>query len=313
MALFARPILTNGATHPAQQFRMLVRDLANGAEGITQGDDLKVTQRSTPGGGVTVGDGSGVIRGRANTFQGHYSVCNIGSVNIDIAATGSGAGRSDMLIVRVEDPDYEGSLDPQVDQVTYFQVISNVSSSATTIPDGRTGIPLARIDIPASTSTITDAMITDLRKVANPRRTRTLVTQSPASLSSGIGSSTSYSYFSTAAGWNIAIPDWATKAIVKIDVSPIRYDLGNFWGQISATFGSSLTVQPTTLDDNQGSGTRRIPAIIADTLTLPASYRGTTQLLRVRAAAMATGQTGRIYVDSGTTLVADVQFEEAAR
>jgi hypothetical protein len=313
MSLFPRPILTNGATHSAQQFRMLVRDLANGAEGITQGDDLKVTQRSTPGGGVTVSDGSGVIRGRANTFQGTYSVCNIGSVNVDIAATGSGAGRSDMVIVRVEDPEYEGSLDPEVDEVTYFQVISNVSSSATTIPDGRTGIPLARIDIPASTSTITNAMITDLRKVANPRKSRTLVTQSPASISSAIGSSTTYSYFSTAAGWNIAIPDWASKAIIKIDVSPIRYNLGNFFGYLSATFGSSLTVQPTTLDDNQGTGARRIGAVIADTLTIPDAYRSTTQLLRVRAAAAATGQDGRIYVDSGTTLVADVQFEEAPR
>jgi hypothetical protein len=313
MALFPAPILTNGATHSAQQFRMLVRDLANGAEGITQGDDLKVTQRSTPGGGVTVGDGSGVVRGRANAFQGSYSVCNIGATDVDIAATGAGGGRSDMVIVRVEDPEYEGSLDPQVDDIAYFQVISNVSSSATTIPDGRTGIPLARIDIPANTSTITDAMITDLRKVANPRRLRTLATQSPSSMSTGIGSSTSYSYFSTAAGWNITVPDWATKAIVKIDVSPIRYDLGNFYGQISATFGSSLATQAITLDDNQGTGTRRIPAIIADTLTLPASYRGTTQLLRVRAAGLNAGQAARIYVDSGTTLVADVQFEEAAR
>lgn len=313
MALFPRPILTNGATHSAQQFRMLVRDLANGSEGITQGDDLKVTQRSTPGGGVTVGDGSGVIRGRANTFQGHYSVCNIGAVNVDIAATGAGAGRSDMLIVRVEDPEYEGTLDPQVDQITYFQVISNVSSSATTIPDGRTGIPLARIDIPANTSTITDAMITDLRRVANPRRQRSLLTQSPASVSTGIGSSTSWSYFSTAPGWNITIPDWATKAIIKIDVSPIRYASGDFWGQLSATFGSSLSTQSIYLDDNQGNVVRRIPAIVADTLTLPTSYRGTTQLLRVRAAGLNAGQAGRVYVDSGTTLAADVQFEEAPR
>jgi hypothetical protein len=312
MTLFPRPLLTNGATHPAQQFRMMIRDLSNGAEGITQGDDLKVTQRTTPGGGVVVGDGSAVVRGRANAFQGSYSVCNIGAADVPIAATG-GTARSDMVIVRVEDPEYEGSLNPEVDQIEYFQVISNVSASATTIPDGRTGIPLARIDIPANTSTITNAMITDLRKVANPRRLRVVDTQSPSSMSTGIGSSTSYSYFSTAAGWNIAIPDWATKAIVKIDVSPIRYDLGNFYGQISATFGSSLATQAITLDDNQGTGTRRIPAIIADTLTLPASYRGTTQLLRVRAAGLNAGQAARIYVDSGTTLVADVQFEEAAR
>lgn len=312
MALFPRPILVDGATHSAQQFRMLVRDLANGAEGITQGDDLKVGQRSTPGGGVTVVDGSAVVRGRANTFQGSYAACNIGSVDVDIAATG-GTGRSDMVILRVEDPEYEGDLNPETDQIAYFQVISNVSSSATAIPDGRTGIPLARIDIPVSTSTITNAMITDLRKCANPRRSRVVATQSPSGLSTGIGSSTAPAYFSTAAGWNITVPDWATKAIVKIDVSPIRYDLGNFWGYLSATFGASLTVQSVTLDDNQGSGARRIPAIIADTLTLPSAYRGTTQLLRVRAAAADTGQAARIYVDSGTTLVADVQFEEAPR
>ncbi|MFG2276781.1 hypothetical protein ACGFNY_44360 [Streptomyces chartreusis] len=312
MALFPRPILTNGATHSAQQFRMLVRDLANGAEGITQGDDLKVTQRSTPGGGVLVGDGSAVVRGRANTFQGSYAACNIGAVDVPIAATG-GSARSDMVILRIEDPEYEGTLDPETDEIAYFDVISNVSSSATAIPDSRTAIPLARIDIPSSTSTITNAMVTDLRQVANPRRRRSVFTQSPSSLSTGIGSSTSYSYFSTAAGVNVAVPDWATKVIIKIDVSPVRYDLGNFWGRIGATYGSSLATQDITLDDNQGSGARRIPAIIADTLTVPSAYRGTTQLLRVRASAMETGQAGRIYVDSGTTFAYDVQFEEAPR
>ncbi|PSK57073.1 hypothetical protein B0E38_02604 [Streptomyces sp. 111WW2] len=312
MALFPRPILTNGATHSAQQFRMLVRDLAANAEGITEGDDLKVTQRSTPGGGVTVGDGSGVIRGRANVFQGHYAVCNVGATDVDIAATG-GTGRSDMLIIRVEDPEYEGSLDPQVDDINYFQIISNVSSSATTIPDGRTGIPLARIDIPASTSTITNAMIKDLRKIANPRRQRSIITQSPTSTSAGIGSLTTLSYFTTASGGTFAIPDWATKAIVKIDISPIRYNLGDFWGQLSAAFGPSLVTQAVNLDDNQGTGVRRIPAVVADTLTLPDSYRGTSQILRAQAAAFESGQPGRIYVDGGTTLVYDVQFEEAPR
>src|SRR3954466_13988967 len=106
MALFPAPILTNGATHSAQQFRMLVRDLANGAEGITQGDDLKVTQRATPGGGLSVGDGSAVVRGRANTFQGSYAACNIGSVDDIIAATGSGGARSDTRILRIDPAEY---------------------------------------------------------------------------------------------------------------------------------------------------------------------------------------------------------------
>ncbi|CAL9666601.1 hypothetical protein SUDANB145_07192 (plasmid) [Streptomyces sp. enrichment culture] len=298
-----------------------MKDLANGAEGITGGGDLKVAPLSTPGAGVQVGEGSGIVLGRVSAFQGAYAVRNQGSDTVPIAATGASA-RSDMVIVRVEDPEYEGNLDPAVDDINYFQVISGVSSSATAIPDGRTGIALARIDIPASTSTITSAMITDLRKIANPRRERIIQTESPLtdlrkianpSISTALGGSTDYKYFSTALGKNFAIPAWASKAIVKIDVSPLRYDTANFWGYLSATFGDSLTVQATTLDDNQGSGVRRVPAVIADTLTIPDAYRGTSQLLRVRTRAAASGQTANIYVDSGTTLVYDVQYVEAPR
>ncbi|MEU9615857.1 hypothetical protein AB0D56_30510 [Streptomyces sp. NPDC048209] len=313
MALFPRPILTDGATHPAQQFRMLVRDLARGAEGITQGTDLKVTQLSTPGTSVQVGDGSGMVRGRVNAFQGTYSVCNIGAVTVGIAATG-GSPRSDMLILRVEDQEYEGSISPVTGQVAYFQIISNVSSSATTIPDGRTGIPLARIDIPASTSTITDAYIKDIRTIANPRRERQSLTQSPTLLSTEItGSTNVYSAFNTLGGWNIAVPTWASKAIIRCDVWGLRLTTANFFGAMRATFGTStLIVQAVTIDDNGGAATRRITHGIADTLTIPDTYRGTTQLLRLQAAG-ASGNTGRVSVDPSSTALYDIEFIEAPR
>lgn len=312
MALFPRPILTDGATHPAQQFRMLVRDLARGAEGITQGTDLKVTQLSTPGTSVQVGDGSGVVRGRVSTFQGTYSVCNIGAANVAIASTG-GSPRSDMVILRVEDPEYEGTLNPEIDEVAYFQVISNVSSSATAIPDGRTGIPLARIDIPASTSTITNAMIKDIRKVANPRRESRLLTQSPTSQSTAItGTAGTYSYFSTAAGWTLAIPSWASFARTRVDIAGMRITTGNLYGAVRANLGASVSLQPTVIDDNQGAVVRRMGTLIADTITISDAYRGTNQLLRAQAAGLA-GNAAQIYIDASTTLVAQVEFEEGPR
>ncbi|MEU9849265.1 hypothetical protein [Streptomyces sp. NPDC047985] len=311
MALFPVPILVNGATHSAQQFRMMVRDLVSGAEGITQGTDLKVTQLPTPSTSVQVGDGSGVVRGRVSAFQGTYSVCNIGAATVPIAATG-GTARSDMVILRVEDPEYEGTLNPAVDQVNYFEVIPNVSSTATTIPDGRTGIPLARIDIPASTSTITNAMIKDIRQMAAPRRESRLLTQSPATASADItGSSLVYAYFTTAAGWNIPIPSWASTARIRLDVAGLRLTVNPFYGVLRATFGASLIVQATTLDDNL-SGTRRINTLVADTLTIPDAYRGTTQLLRAQGAG-ATGNTGRMSVDAAATLAAQIEFEEGPR
>lgn len=313
MSLYQVPILVNGATHSAEQFRAMVQDLARGAEGITQGGDLKVGQLSTPGAGVQVVDGSGLVRGRVSAFQGTYSVRNQGAATVDIAATG-GSARSDMVILRVEDPEYEGTLDPAVDQVNYFQVISGVSAAATTIPDGRTGIPLARIDIPASTSTITDAYITDLRVIANPHRQRDIYTQSPTALSNVISNNnSSYGNFTTAPGWPIAIPAWASVVKIRLDVGQIRYTSGNVVGAFRATLGGSVVVQAVALDDNQGStGTRRAPVISADTIILPSSYPGTTQTLRAQATGIS-GNLGGIAVDTATTLVADIEFLETPR
>lgn len=313
MPLYPVPILTDGATHSAEQFRAMVQDLARGAEGITQGTDLKVTQLGTPGGSVQVASGSGVVRGRVNAFQGSYAVRNQGTDTVNIASTG-GSPRSDMLILRVEDPQYEGTLNPEVDNINYFQIISNVSSSATTIPDGRTGIPLARIDIPASTSTITDAMIKDLRTIANPRRDRQMYPHSPASASTEItGSASSWGYFTTEAGWNLAVPTWASKALIRIDMYSVRVSTANFYGAVRAVFGSSLlVVQAVSVDDNQGTAIRRINVGIADTITIPDAYRGTTQLLRPQAAGYS-GNTGRISVDGSSTFVYEVEFYEGPR
>ncbi|MEU1078521.1 MULTISPECIES: hypothetical protein [unclassified Streptomyces] len=312
MVLFQAPILTDGATHSAQQFRMLVRDLSRGAEGVTNGTDLKVTALSTPGAGVQIGDGSGIVIGKDAAFQGSYAVCNVGAATLGIAPGGA-SSRWDLVALRILDPEYAGSADPAVDPIMFFDVFPDVGPTATDIPPGYTAIPLARVQIPPSTSTITAGLITDLRKVANPRRERAMYVESPATPSGEIsGSSGTYSYFSTAAGWNIDVPSWASKAIIRCDVGGLRYSTANFNGYFGATLGSSLTVQQTILDDNGGTGVRRSTALAADTLTIPDSYRGTTQLLRMRAAG-GSGNTGKVSVDTSSTLVAEVEFVDAPR
>jgi hypothetical protein len=187
-----------------------------------------------------------------------------------------------------------------------------VSSSATTIPDGRTGIPLARIDIPVSTSTITDSMIVDIRQMAKPRRERSQFIHSPSGSSTLISNTTSsYAYFSTEAGWSIAVPAWASKAIVSIDIGQLRYSSNQFTGLLRATLGASLSLQPVILDDNQ-TGVRRQTIFVSDTLTIPDAYRGTSQLLRPQATG-STGNVGAVSVDVSTTFRYDVEFIEAPR
>ncbi|MER6860712.1 hypothetical protein, partial [Streptomyces pilosus] len=238
MALHPTPIATTGAEHTAQQFRMMIKDLARDQQGVTTGLDLRVTALSTPGAGVQVSDGSATIAGKVSPIQGHYNAYNIGLDTVPISATG-GTPRSDMLILRVEDPEYEGTRVPGVDPIAFWQVVPNVSSSATTVPAGYSAIPLARIDIPASTATITNAMITDLRQVTNPRRERVLYpyyAQNP--LVEISGTSETWKTFPNVTMANIAIPSWAATGKVVFTAGGIRLDDGNVFGGFRYMLGS---------------------------------------------------------------------------
>src|SRR5690606_16426003 len=109
------------------------------------------------------------------SFQGSYYAYNIGSEQVPIRATDSTGPRSDLVILRVEDPSIDGTPwnhDPTTDPVYYFRVIEGVSNTTTDCPPGTTGVPLARIDIPANTATIMPAHIKDVRVSSNPRTER---------------------------------------------------------------------------------------------------------------------------------------------
>ncbi|MFJ7297548.1 hypothetical protein [Streptomyces collinus] len=315
MALHPVPIATKNAEHSAQQFRMMIKDLARDNQGVTTGLDMKVTALSTPGAGVQVGDGSAVIAGKVSSVQGYYNAYNIGSDTVGISATG-GVGRSDMLVLRVEDPEYEGTRDPAEDPIVFFEIVPNVSSSATTVPSGYSAIPLARIDIPASTATITNAMITDLRKIANPRRERTLYQHFySGALTQISGTSGTWQNFPSAVNWTIPIPAWAGKVKVVLTAAGIRLDDGFVFGGYTFQLGTKEAAQSVNIDDNQGTGVRRQTYITADTLSLTdtagAAMRGTNQTLRPRMRCTS-GNAGKIGADGATTFIADVEFEEAA-
>lgn len=321
MTLAKAPLLTAGASHPAQTFRMMIRDLARNGQGVTTGTDLKVTALSTPGAAVQIGDGSGVVRGQANQFQGHYSLYNIGTEQVSIAATG-GTGRTDMVVARVEDPAYEGSLNPATDAVAHFEVISNVSSTATDPPAGMTAIPLARITQPASNSTITSGMITDLRKIANPRRERVLYpyyAQDPLTEISGTSETWKTHPALPAASppgsmAAIAIPSWAAKANVMFTVGGIRLATGNVFGGLRFMLGTKEAAQWVSIDDNQGAVARRLGAMVmVETIDLTdaagAAMRGTTQPFFSRMRTRSSNA-GTIGVDGATSFVIDVEFVE---
>ncbi|MFE0477019.1 hypothetical protein ACFW2V_36040 [Streptomyces sp. NPDC058947] len=309
MTLINPPLLTHGGTHAARAFRMMVRDLARGSQGVTEGDDLKVKQLATPGAGVRVVDGSAVIRGAA-WGQGSYTQYNVGDATVPIAPTGATA-RSDLVCLRVEDPEYEGTRNPEADEIGYFHVVSNVSATATTVPSGMTAIPLARVGIPANTSVITDSMIKDLRKIANPRRERTLYTAYPGSLSRLTAQNGQWYNWPAAARWKVPIPSWAVTAKLVVTLAGLRLSESDVFANMQTVLGTDYG-QTTAIDDDQGANTRRNTVVLADTISVSAALRGTTQDLYVRTQP-SKSEWGNLGVDAATSLIADVEFTEGVR
>ncbi|MFM9373280.1 hypothetical protein [Streptomyces sp. Da 82-17] len=311
MALETTPIAVTGGTHTAQQFRMMIRDLAQANQGITEGTHLKVSALATPGGGVQIADGSATISGKVSPVQGSYNVYNIGSDTVSIAATG-GTSRSDMVILRVQDPEYEGSRDPS--DCAFFDVVSNVSSSATTVPSGYSAIPLARIDIPASTGTITNAMIKDLRQVTNPRRVRALYPYNfPGPLVELSGTTELWRNFPNVTMASVPIPSWAATMRVSYTVCGVRCVDGNVWANFRFMIGTIEANQYIAIDDNQGTGPRRQTVTMVDTIDLTttagAALRGTTQPFYSRMTPRSSNA-GKVGVDGTTSFAIDIEFTE---
>ncbi len=175
----------DGNTLDASLWRQQLYASSLKRSGIMAPTDLKVTAFSTPGAGVNVAGGSCVIAGQelSGGQQGSYFGFNNGVDTVSVSATG-GSIRSDLIIARVEDPTFSGtpwSWNPATQNLIYSRDISGVSGGTVLVPAGTTGIPLARIDIPVSTSAITNAMITDLRALANPARQTDLYVNTPVS------------------------------------------------------------------------------------------------------------------------------------
>lgn len=292
---------------------MMIKDLARDNEGVTTGSDLKVTALSTPGAGVQIGDGSAVIAGKVSPVQGYYNAYNIGSDTVDISATG-GTGRSDMVVLRVEDPEYEGTRDPEEDPIVFFEVIPNVSSTATTVPAGYSAVPLARIDIPSSTATITNAMVKDIRQVANPRRERILTPYYAfGSLVEISGTSSTWKLHPNLTLATLDIPSWAAVAKVVFSVTNLRLADGAVFGAFRFVLGTVEAGQEVWIDDNQGSVARRAYIEMIETISLTtgpgAAMRGTSQPIKAR---MRTDplNDGKIGIDNRTIFKIDVEFLE---
>lgn len=316
MALDPVPwLVAGGAVHSSEVSRVLPYVAAGGAQGVAGASDCAVKALVTPGGAVVVTPGAfGIL----NTYPGQTSQTYMGraisDTNLAIAATG-GSIRSDMIIARIDDPFYGGSTPPSIPDGPYvkLEVLSNVGAGATALPGSVTypAIILARIDIPASTSIITNAMIVNLRSLIRPRKERTVLTYQGTSTRV---MSDVYTNWPQTIGWNVPVPSWATQVVLIGLMGGVKFKLPNGSGSTLIRFGTDshlVETQYTSFNTIDTGGYSKATLMTAGTLVVPPTYRGTTQNIAIRGAMLPGFTTDqRATVDDGSTTVLDLEFIE---
>lgn len=305
-----------GALHSPEVARTFAFAATSGAEGIVGSADLRVAALATPGTSIRALPGAVLILNRSTGgSQQTYAARMATEDVVPVAAQGASGTRYDLVVARVEDPFMAGTpwadpTDATVGPYVFTRIVSNVSAGTTRLQDvpgysGESGIALARIAIPANTATITDAMITDLRTIAAPKRTRDIYNTQPSTTST-ISSTTAYADWTPQANRSIVVPAWASQAKIVAHVGGVapassataggyRVHLGSLVGQINL-FDLDASTRQTLMT--------------GDTFTIPAAMRGTSQIVKLQAAR--SSGTGNVKTDGYSTVIFDVEFLEVA-
>lgn len=235
-----------GARMQAESLRALAYAATGGGQGVGSRSDCKVLPLAVPGNKVRVSPGTVTIR---NNFPGvnrgqSYLAQFLSDAEVNVTATG-GSPRSDLVVARISDPQYDGTTPPSVQDGPYrfASIIPNVPNTTKTTDGLGLTYPaeaLARIDIPASTATITAGMIVDVRRLAMARSERFLTDYGLGDIPQFLPTWTTPHYWPSNA-INLSIPPWATKMIATytlagIAVSQNMYGQSRFMLQDGATY-----------------------------------------------------------------------------
>ena len=337
MAMERVPYLVGGGfEHSAEVMRAMLAASTSGAEGIVNAGDFKVRPLAVPGTSVRVAPGNALIRNSYGGGQAQTYACRAGSeTEVPIEATGSSGARADLIVARIDDPTYEGgAFDPETFEAAKFEVIRGVNANQSSLAGlGLTypAIPLARINIPASTGTITSSMITSLRSIALPRKERHLFAhalvgdeerfQLTSTGENGMAWPEPQELSGTGA-WRVDVPEWAQRVRVVCMWAGVRMDTqtgsnaaGWVWGRIGPQADTSgISTQITRWDlAARAGGVYREVMMAADERNVPAGLRGRNVACYLRGRVVNTGDRDSYPVlDNASSVTMDIEFFETA-
>jgi hypothetical protein len=301
--------------------RLMLNSATLGSQGVVGALDCAVQANTVPTAGINVTSGAVVVLGAEAAYQGSYYAYNTGTDStLTIASTG-GSPRSDMIVARAEDPTWSGSPwgNPASGQIIFPRVISGVASSATTPPSGQSCIPLARIDMPASTSVVQGSYIHDLRQVCNPQRImQVMAITGPSVKVSSPGSAIIVpTQWPTGAIWSVQIPSFATTMVIAWSCNELEWNgdtnvRANLWPVIGSSVSAPVVTTPQSLVSyTSAAGPWRHTIGGGGTVAIPASIRGTTQTLQF-VYEETSPSSGTMSFGEGCSVTVTVEFQQLA-
>lgn len=318
----------------------------NKTEGVLGSTDLEVKALATPGGSVRISPGGFVVLGRGSgQFYEAYMGKNPADHVIAVAPNNTASARSDLLIARVIDPYVAGSpWNIPTDRANgpYVEpfIVQGVPSTIRTIRslgNNWSAIDLARIDIPANTSTIQTAHIVSLRSrvSAAPQQIPPPTAPAPVPDVNIYIDNPENEFFTLIPGpsteqtlptaqqniwrnWPLAsevvvpIPSWATTMDAQFTLWNTMVD-DDVWGETRIEVGSGEIFSGSTVYDfNKSTGWERIQVIAGGRMAIPSSMRGKNKRFRVnsRSLDVSSNHTGTLKVDRGSLIRLEVVFKE---
>lgn len=317
----------DGGRHRGELQRVQLYSATGGSEGIIEAPDCKVRQLSTAGTQVRIDAGALLIRNRSASVRNQTYAAN-GRIEsrLDVPAAPAG-GRADLVVVRVEDPQYSPWPTPPAGTAPDYQyvkpfLITNVPASTTTALSlnlNYSAVELARINLPANAVNITDAMITDLRKLAQPKRGFFLERYdapdpSLVDTNTALNAYVQFPPTSQIANASVPVPIWATRANVRVLLTGVQVRTSALAGRLrlKMTGGSpstSVYTRETYLNEQTFNGSRFSYEITSEVL-IPASMRGFT--LTCNTEWVKRGGTGFLRTEGDVQSVVDITFLEIA-
>ncbi|KQP81567.1 hypothetical protein [Aeromicrobium sp. Leaf291] len=316
------PWFIAGGKHGPEVARLVAYNACGGVDGVTRPGDLKVRPSSPAAQSVVLSPGAtSIVNRSAGAASQAYSARKTEDEVVPLTPTPAGSARTDLICVIINDPEFPGY--DSTKGGVYTLVVEGVPADTTrlqAVPGwaSRSGYAVAAVTRPANTGTATAGHIRDLRRLSQPRSHRDPLTYSllPTDAETLTSTSATGEQWPDAAGWNVQIPEWATRVKVVATWYGVRVPPGNLVGRVQARLGlvaqaNAPVTQEIVFDTPNANNVSRDTWGLADDLPIPAELRGTTVYAHLRGRITASsGNSARVSLDNGSSVVLDLQWVE---